>query len=58
MEWWEQGRGDQGLAVEGDSNIYSGSSSHGSVVANPTRIQEDADSTPGLAPWLEDLALL
>ena len=34
------------------------SSHHGSVVRNPTRIHESAGSTPGLAQWVNNLALL
>ena len=35
-----------------------GSSHRGSVLTNPTRIQEDAGSIPGLAQWVKHLLLL
>ena len=38
-------------------NILWGSSHHGLVVMNPTSIQEDVGSIPGLAHWVKDLAL-
>ena len=34
-----------------------GSSHHGKVVTNPTRIHEDANSIPGPARWVKDLVL-
>ena len=35
-----------------------GSSHRGLVEMNPTIIHEDAGSTPGLAQWIKDVALL
>jgi len=34
-----------------------GSSHHGSVITNATRIHEDVDSIHGLDQWIKDLAL-
>ena len=39
-------------------NSVYGSSHCGSVVKNLTSIHEDAGSIPGLAQWVEDLALV
>ena len=33
------------------------SSHHGSVITNPTSIQEDTGSIPGLAQWVKDVVL-
>jgi len=38
--------------------IWYWSSHCGSAVMNPTSIHEDMGSTPGLAQWVKDLALL
>ena len=37
-----------------DSNRDRGSSRHGSVVMNPTRIHQDAGLIPGLTQWVKD----
>ena len=42
---------------ENNAKEYIGSSLCGSAVMNPTRIHEDAGSTPGLAQWVKDLVL-
>ena len=43
----------------GDSikTLLKGSSRHGSVVMNPTRIHEDAGLIPGLTLWIKDPVL-
>ena len=38
--------------------LFCGSSHHGSVVTNPTKIHEDVGSIPGLAQWVKDPVLL
>jgi len=38
--------------------VTSGSSSHGSVVMNPTSNGEEAGLIPGLAQWVKDPVLL
>ena len=37
--------------------LYSRSSRHGSLVVNPTSIQEDKALIPGLTQWVKDPAL-
>ena len=36
---------------------FIGSYHHGSVVTNPTRIQEDAGLIPGLTQWVKNLVV-
>ena len=38
--------------------VMYGGSLQGSVVTNPASIHEDVGSTPGLAQWVKELALL
>ena len=46
------------IVIKKKKNPSYWSSHHGLVVTNPTGIQEDAGSIPGLTQWVKDPALL